>query len=124
AQTLWNVKDPLLLSPNENIYQMYDTYLVMQTKKGLVLIDQHAAHERILYEQILSTYKKQVQNKYVLKKPLILDLTPTEIELLHEYLHFLTELGFDIRKVKEEFTVYSLPQLFKDRNIPQLIQEI
>jgi DNA mismatch repair protein MutL len=70
---LWNVKDPILLKRTTVVQQLHNTYLVIQTKSGLLLIDQHAAHERILFEQLLETYKKNRRNKYILKSPVLID---------------------------------------------------
>lgn len=124
AQELWSVKDPVALSDLDSIYQIHNTYLVLQTKSGLVLVDQHAAHERILYEQIMSTYTKEVQDIYVLKKPILLDLTVRDSEIIKEYLPYFLQSGFEIKEDKSRLSLYSIPRLFNKRDVNQLVVEI
>ncbi len=124
AQDLWNVKDPILLSDSQALQQIHSMYIMVQTKRGIVLIDQHAAHERILYEQIIKTFKKEVQKKYVLKKHTILSFTPSEEEIVEEYLSLFISLGFDIQKKNKQYVLNALPALFKSRNTAQVIREI
>ncbi|HRN96338.1 MAG TPA: hypothetical protein PLD54_02745, partial [Candidatus Levybacteria bacterium] len=123
-EALWNVKDPLLLIDTIPIQQIHDTYLVVQTKSGVVIIDQHAAHERILYEQLLSSYTKKIQDKYVLKNPVSLELTASEKEVITEYHSVFVTAGFDIRKKGKSMVVHAIPKLFKDRDLLQLIREL
>jgi len=124
AQDLWNVKDPILLSDSQALQQIHSMYIMVQTKRGIVLIDQHAAHERILYEQIIKTFKKEVQKKYVLKKHTVLSFTPSEEEIVEEYLSLFISLGFDIQKKNKQYVLNALPALFKSRNTAQVIREI
>ena len=67
-----------------------------ETKTGLIIIDQHAAHERVLYEQLLSS-REQRQAQQLLF-PVTIELTASESKVFEEYLAVFTELGFDIQK--------------------------
>lgn len=124
AQDLWNVKDPILLSDSQALQQIHSMYIMVQTKRGIVLIDQHAAHERILYEQIIKTFKKEIQKKYILKRHTVLSFTPSEEEIVEEYLSLFISLGFDIQKKNKQYVLNALPALFKSRNTAQVIREI
>lgn len=124
AQDLWNVKDPILLSDSQALQQIHSMYIMVQTKRGIVLIDQHAAHERILYEQIIKTFKKEIQKKYVLKRHTVLSFTPSEEEIVEEYLSLFISLGFDIQKKNKQYVLNAIPTLFKSRDTTQVVTEI
>ena len=74
--------------------QVHDSFIIAQSNDGMALIDQHAAHERVLFEKLqdqLSTGHLLVQN---LLMPISIDLGPAQAELLSEYLPELENLGF------------------------------
>lgn len=109
------------------ISQIHNLYLFTPTKHGVLLIDQHAAHERILFEQLLEQFENEAHEKrnYTLPEPVLFDLSFTEAELLHEYIDFLARLGFEIAHFKgNSFLLHNVPMLFHDRNHKKLIQEI
>jgi DNA mismatch repair protein MutL len=72
------------------------TYLVAVDGEDLVLIDQHAAHERVLYEQAQKALEGSPPARQSLLLPLTLDLTPDEAQTLEEYREDLRKLGFDV----------------------------
>lgn len=107
--------------------QFHNVYLVTQTKFGIAFIDQHAAHERILYEQFMNAFKKEKSDspQYHLSKPYILELSLTENELLIEHLSFFEHIGFEISEFKNNtFRIDSVPLIFQDRNLKELLTEL
>lgn len=76
--------------------QVYDTYVIIQTPTGLVIIDQHAANERILYEKFVNTMSQgnPVQQKMLV--PETIETTPHEDTVLQNLLGTINNLGFDI----------------------------
>lgn len=118
-----NIDDTIVSS---DIMQVHRTYLVMQTKTGLLLVDQHAAHERILYEKLLSIFKskKKIPTKYYLSKKIKISISHTEILLIEEYKELLSSLGFELYQKDNELLVAAVPELFKDRDIEIFINEI
>ncbi|MGH7202958.1 MAG: hypothetical protein ACREHC_00765, partial [Candidatus Levyibacteriota bacterium] len=110
-----------------DIQQIHNLYLLTQTKQGLLIVDQHAAHERILYQELLIAFKKE-KNKnqiYKLPKSLTFDLSFSDAEALHENLKQFIELSFAIEPIKNTtFKLTSVPILFKDRNHLKLITQI
>lgn len=96
------------------IGQIAATYLVAEGPDGLYLIDQHAAHERILFEKFnkLPRYERPKQQ---LLDPLTIDLNPSDFLLLHSQMDVLNHLGFEI----EEFGVNS----FRLRSVPSLFSQ-
>jgi DNA mismatch repair protein MutL len=122
----WSVKNTAQIISSE-ITQLHETYLVVQTKLGMMLIDQHAAHERILFEQFKDTFlqKRQKKTSYALKKPIIIDLPFSETQQVMEHLSELEKLGFHIRqKTENTYQIDAVPELLKDRDIRSLILEL
>lgn len=87
------------LKTSSDIIQLHNTYLVTETKEGILLVDQHAAHERILYEKFLSAFEneKQKGESYELEKPLELSLSVSDQELLLQNLNAFTTIGFKFK---------------------------
>src|SRR5882724_11841270 len=110
-----------------NPVQFHNLYLLTQTKYGIALIDQHGAHERILYEQFMEAFLKQKKElpQYHLSTPKLFDLSFSERELLHEYLPQLEKLGFVIESFKDNsFLLHAMPLVFQDRNPEILFTEL
>jgi len=76
--------------------QLANTYIIAEGPEGLYLIDQHAAHERILYERILSEWLKQEVQVQGLLQPITMELSPTEEQTLEANKEILTQFGFTI----------------------------
>lgn len=99
--------------------QLNKMYLLIETKKGLLIIDQHAAHERILYEQYLDYYSK-LKTKNLKEVNIKLKL-PKDLEIILEnYLDEFRELGFEIENSK----LIKLPKIFETRDINKLFIEL
>jgi DNA mismatch repair protein MutL len=110
-----------------NIMQIHNLYLFVATESGFLLIDQHAAHERILYEQLLLEFKKEKKKHtiFYFLKPEVFELNISETELLLEYLQFFQDLGWEIEHFKDTtFVLRSLPVIFQDRDYLILLKEI
>ena len=120
--TPWSVKE---LATTKQILQIHDLYLIAATKKGLMLIDQHAAHERILYEQFRTAFKEKKKRTFKLKKSVVLKLSPTDFQLMESQLESLLELGFDITAFgQKSFKVNAVPKLLKDHQIKDLLLNV
>lgn len=110
----------------EQVYQLHNLYLVVQTKDGVVLIDQHAAHERILYEQFLESFEIQKQNisQHILPHTVLFDVSLHDVSIIQEHETVFKKLGFDIDLLgRNTVRVTAVPSLFKDRNIIELLTE-
>ena len=114
------------LFPRLKLLSIYrNSYLIAQSDDCLYLIDQHAAHERILYENILS--KLQTHEKYsqYLLEPIIIDL-PLNLSLIsEEILVVMARAGFDISHFGDRsYMIRSIPNFFKNINVSETILEI
>ncbi|OPL18586.1 MAG: hypothetical protein AVO35_04435 [Candidatus Aegiribacteria sp. MLS_C] len=93
------------------IVQIGRAYLVTSTDKGIVLVDQHAAHERILFETVLKTMEQDSSSGgQTLLLPETMDLDPDELELLETYRQVLMRSGFDFRTEGSTLVLTSVPQ--------------
>lgn len=125
--TPWQPSTPTELLSKEQILQIQNTYLLVPTKIGVLLVDQHAAHERVLYEQFLAGYKKQrdLLESYDLPDPMLIDFSITEKEMLITYNDLFIQSGFEIDHLKDTtFIIRKVPIVFKGRDYALLINEL
>lgn len=105
--------------------QLARTYIVAEGPDALYLIDQHAAHERILFEKInqqRNSHKIEIQG---LLKPEPFEIEPRQVELLNTHLKELVGFGFDIEYFGDRtFLVRSVPAILKDRDWVGMLREL
>lgn len=113
------------LSSND-ILQVDNTYIISKTSSGLLLVDQHAAHESILYEDYLKMYQeKKVGKTFMMKEPLIVDLSLTQLSLLNEFSSEIEALGLELDIFgNSSVRILGVPSLLRDHNIKKLIVEL
>lgn len=92
------------------IGQVFETYWLIQYKDSLYIIDQHAAHERVLYESTLKGMKNRQYTTQYLSPPIILSLSMQEIDVLETYKDKFTAIGFEIEPFGgDEYAVRGIP---------------
>jgi len=79
------------------IVLLHNKYILTQVKSGLMIIDAHVAHERILYEKALKSFEANIPFSQQLLFPQSIELDPADIELSKEISPYLTKLGFEIK---------------------------
>lgn len=123
--------------------QVFDTYWIIEYRDKMLMIDQHAAHEKVKYEQILKRVANQETLTQTLTPPVVISVTPKEADVLHNYGSYFAELGFEIedfgmnayaiRGVPYDLFSYDMKELFEEiltemadspiRGVPQIIRE-
>ncbi len=78
------------------IGQLFETYWLMEYENKLFIIDQHAAHEKVLFEKTMAAFAKKEHTSQLISPPIILNLSMAEEELLLKFLPQFQELGFEI----------------------------
>lgn len=78
------------------IGQIHQTYIIAQGKDGFYVIDQHVAHERVLYEELMETFRTRGLPSQTLLIPLTLELTLKEIQVILEHEELFNQLGFAV----------------------------
>lgn len=92
------------------IGQVFDTYWLVQFHDNLYIIDQHAAHERVLYERTLKEMKNREFTSQYLSPPIILTLSMQEAELLKTHKERFERIGFEIEPFGgEEYAIRAVP---------------
>jgi DNA mismatch repair protein MutL len=99
-------------------------YLVAEGTSGLVLVDQHAAHERILFEQLLSAARKQVGARQALLLPITVELLPAESALMRQHAADFDQLGFTVEPFGgDTFLVTAIPACFPQENVAGILRD-
>ena len=105
--------------------QIRDTYIVVETAEGLTLIDQHALHERIMYEYLRPRVLNNAVESQRMLVPETVELTPKETALLLEYADVLGQLGLGVQEFgRQTVLVDRYPVMLKKANLPQLIRDL
>jgi DNA mismatch repair protein MutL len=78
------------------LLQLFDSYIVYQAAEGLVFVDQHSAHERVLYEQVMAQLTGGGAPSQRLLLPLTLELTDEELDAVERHGEVLARVGFDV----------------------------
>ena len=92
---------------------LFATYWMVSQGESLYLIDQHAAHERILFEEFLHKAQEETVHAQTLISPISLHLTPQEQQLLHENKDIFARFGFEISNDVNAPAVLAVPFLIK-----------
>ncbi|MBQ2924140.1 MAG: DNA mismatch repair endonuclease MutL [Anaerotignum sp.] len=96
------------------IGQVFRTYWIVEQGECLYLIDQHAAHERILYEELMNKFKEEKVISQRMLTPLMLNLTPMETEVLKDNKELLENFGFELENFGGKFALRSTPYLLQN----------
>ena len=118
-----NIVDDIKYPLGFAIAQLRGIYILAENQSGLIIVDMHAAHERIIYEELkFNLANKPIDSQNLLIR-LTLRATPLEIATLEENHELLKTLGFSISFFPpESIVVRGLPSLLKDTNAEQLVK--
>ncbi|MHA2158375.1 MAG: DNA mismatch repair endonuclease MutL [Candidatus Thorarchaeota archaeon] len=95
------------------IGQIHQLYILLEDEEGLLIVDQHAAHERVLYEELRTEVNESRVAIQELLQPFVLSLSPTDAEQILELSSTLEELGFSISSFGgNEVSISAVPEIF------------
>jgi DNA mismatch repair protein MutL len=131
-QGQWMVRDnePTFITPLPTLGlpvlrvmgQLANTYIIAEGPEGLYLIDQHAAHERILYERILTQWSQKEVEVQGLLQPMTIELSPREEETLKTNEEILAQFGFTIESFGDRsYLIRTVPALMTKANVIEAI---
>jgi len=104
---------------------IYQTYIIAEDKENLLLIDQHAMHERILYEKFMEQFMAKDVGVQQLIVPLVLELSPAEMSIIEANLEALKALGFAIDSFgKNTISVRTMPAIFGRQQDKEIISDL
>lgn len=105
--------------------QVNQKYILTSTKSGLLLIDQKAAHQRIIYEECLQMLEQERPNSQQKLFPQVLTFSATDALLLKELLPMLTRFGIDVKELgKNSFIVHGLPAIWDAQPETQILEQL
>ena len=104
---------------------LHNTYILAQDEEGLLMIDQHAAHERVMYEQYLKQFRNDALKVQELISPVVIEANPGESLIIEENIQLLSSLGIIIELFgKSTFIIRALPSIIFKQQTPALINDI
>ncbi|MBL7996318.1 DNA mismatch repair endonuclease MutL [bacterium] len=107
------------------VWQLHNRYIISQIKSGLAIIDQHVAHERILYERALDAFEKNPIFSQQLLFPQTLEFSAEDFSILEEFLPLVERLGFVIKKFgKRTVVVEAVPADVRLGNEQKILTEM
>ncbi len=105
--------------------QFHQNYIISENSNGIVIIDQHAAHERITLEKMKFARSNKSIERQILLLPEVINLEPIPLEIIIENIALLTDIGFVIEPFGEgAVVVREIPALFGNADIKQIIIDL
>lgn len=113
-ETLFEEEDKLLSQKKKAEYriigQVFDTYFMVQYEDKLMIIDQHAAHEKVKYERMIKRYEEKNMVSQNLMPPMVVSLSGQEEQVLSEYGEVFQRMGFEVEHFGgNEYTIRAVP---------------
>ena len=107
------------------IGQVFDTYWIVQLRNEMYIIDQHAAHEKVMYERLLKESKDNKISSQMINPPIIVTLTDLEQDVLIKHMDEFRAAGFDIEEFGgKEYKINSIPNIFPSIPKAELFNEM
>ena len=105
--------------------QFSKNYIISRNSQGIVIVDQHAAHERLVLEKMKAARENKSIEKQILLLPEVINLDPTPLEMIIENVDLLSEIGFEIEPFGEGMIIVrEVPSLLGDADIKQIIIDL
>lgn len=105
--------------------QVHLTYLICEAESGLILVDQHAAHERVLFEKLMESFRGKTVERQDLLLPLMMDLPPEQVEALLQASDQVLKFGVEIEQMgPNTLAIKSLPSWIKESALVTALSEM
>ena len=107
------------------LLQVFDTYILFQTDSGVAIVDQHSAHERVLYEDVMRQLSGDGAPAQRLLLPLTLDFAPAELDAIEAHRELLTRVGYEIEPFSgRSIVVHTAPNPHPRFEAARCLQEL
>lgn len=104
--------------PASKVLQVHNSYLVTQDEHGVLIVDQHALHERVMFEALLARVTESNLESQRLLTPVVLDATPTQLARLDELAELLTRIGIEAAPLgPKQLAVHAFPSFLFERRV-------
>jgi len=97
------------IAEDTEYFQIHNKYILLQTNIGLLIVDQHNAHERIIFERARDAFSNVLANSQALVFPIISNLSPSQIAVIREITQELNDLGFVFQLQENTIEISSIP---------------
>ncbi len=105
--------------------QIHGVFVLAENKQGLIIVDMHAAHERILYERMKQRFSDDQLKNQKLLVPIQLNVSAREVAVVEEQGDWFSQLGFEITVTGEEsLTVRKVPAILVQANVEELLKDV
>lgn len=107
--------------------QIHGIFIIAENENGLIMVDIHAAHERITYERLKSAYATNGIQSQPLLVPIAVDLNTQEVELIKQHQHFFTSYGMHVERLGlEQVVIRDIPLILQDAatDAEQLLRDL
>jgi len=107
------------------VAQLHGIFILAQNKEGLIIVDMHAAHERITYERLKISCKNEELKTQPLLVPLSIAISKSEADCAEDNKKLLMNLGIELERVSDEaIVIRQIPSLLRDSNIEQMVRDV
>ena len=107
------------------LLQVFDTYILFQTDQGVAIVDQHSAHERVLYEDVMRQLSGDGAPAQRLLLPLTLDFAPAELDAIEAHRELLARIGYEIEPFSgRSIVVHTAPNPHPRFEAARCLQEL
>ena len=107
------------------LLQVFETYILFQTDQGVAIVDQHSAHERVLYEDVIRQLSGDGAPAQRLLLPLTLDFAPAELDAIEAHRELLTRIGYEIEPFSgRSIVVHTAPNPHPRFEAARCLQEL
>lgn len=123
----WEIQNLARLMKSSDIVQLHNVYLLAQTYNGILFVDQHAAHERILYEKYNLAFSKQKSSpkKISLPEAMVITTSPQDLEIILTNKTLFDKIGFTVEEFgNDAIQITHISEFFKDHNLKKLLMEM
>ncbi len=120
----YHQKEPIAFADLNYLGQFANTYLIFAGNSGFVLLDQHAAHERIVFEELKKSASEKIISQPLLL-PEVVNLSPGQMALFSGYIGFLQEIGLEVEIFgRDAIVVKALPAILPPIQAREIIADI
>jgi DNA mismatch repair protein MutL len=107
------------------IAQLHGIYILAQNVHGLIVVDMHAAHERVTYEHLKASMTQDAIRSQPLLMPVSLNVSKKEADIAEQYIDTFRTLGFELDRLGlEKLTIRAVPSLLKDADTATLVRDV
>ncbi|QPJ62802.1 MAG: DNA mismatch repair endonuclease MutL [Candidatus Nitronauta litoralis] len=115
----------LIYAEFEPLGQLNNSFIIMQGPKGILVVDQHIAHERVLYERFREAASRKSVEVQTLMFPLAVEFSPAEATVVTEHLTWLKEMGLEMEALGSQgFILRSVPAILKNQDHEEVLRNI